>query len=83
MQSQFFLCVLRLTQMYAGKVYSGRSSLDQRLRQRARSNRRRVRSIRSVQTFAIVFANLRKLEENVRSGSVSFCSLSGIEVRTW
>ena len=33
--------------------------------------------------FAIAFANLRKLEENVRSGSVSSCNFSRIEVRTW
>ena len=83
MQSQFFLHVLRLAEMYASIAYSGRSSLDQRLRQRTRSQRRRVWSFCCAQIFAIPFESLRKLEGNVRSECVTFCNLSGLEVRTW
>ena len=83
MQSQFFLHVLRLAEMYASIAYSGRSSLDQRLRQRTRSQRRRVWSFCCAQIFAIAFDSLRKLEENVRSECVTFWDLSGLEVTTW
>ena len=72
-----------MAEMYPWKEYSARISLEQRLRQRTQSQRRRVRFFRSVLIFAIGLTNLRKLERSVRSGSVSFYNFIGIEVRTW
>ena len=83
MQSHFFLHVVTLAEKYVWKAFSGRSSLDQMLRQRTRSQRRWVRSFCCAQNFAIQFESLRKLEENVRSECVTFCNLSGLQVRTW
>ena len=53
------------------------------LRQRTRSERRRVRFFPSVQIFALGFTNLRNFERSARSGSESFYKFSAIEVRTW
>ena len=83
MQSHFFLHVVTLAEKYVWKAFSGRSSLDQRLRQQTRRQRRRVGAFTCAQNFTIPFEKLRKLEENVGSECVTFCNLSGLEVRTW
>ena len=82
MQSHFFLHVVTLAEKYVWKAFSGRSSLDQRLRQQTRRQRRRVGAFTCAQNFTIPFEKLRKLEENVGSECVTFCNLSGLEVRT-
>ena len=46
------------------------------------SQRRRVTFFDSAQIFAFAFTNLQKLERDLQWGSVGFCNLSGIEVRT-
>ena len=59
------------------------TSLEQRLRQRTRSQGQRVPFFHLLQIFDIGFENSLKLERCVRSGSVSVYNFSGIEVRAW
>ena len=54
--------------------------MEQRLRQRTRSQGQRVRFFHLLRIFDIGFANLLKLERCVRWGSVSVYNSSGIEV---